>query len=109
MVKVGEGGGAPKSAPMPEKELKNSVAHFKKAFSEYQKEMADAQKTRAMEQMQKQISIMDIAGENVKRKETRVQEQKVSSDFQAFQQDPSEENAAILEHDLNTLRESLEH
>ncbi len=107
IMKVGEGNSPkPITASTPENDLKSSAIQFKKSFEEYQK-VPDSKK-HAMDRMQREIGLMDASSVAATKKEVRVQEQKVSFDFQIFQKNPSKENAAILEHDLNTLRESLE-
>lgn len=108
MTKVGEGSSYP-IPHKPEEELKKSTSNFKKYLDEFHKAEEQDSKQHAIDRMGTEMTLMDVAGQSASKKEVRVQEGKVSDDFKAFQEDPSESNSQVLQHDLNTLRESLEH
>lgn len=109
MVNLDESSRQKPLSSAPEKDLKTSTMQFQKAFKDYQTEEADDQKKHALDRMKNQLSLMDLAGKSSNKKEVRVQEQKVAFDFQVFKENPTDQNTEILDHDLNTLRESLEH
>jgi|GEM_PF-5464269 len=108
-MKVGEGKNpAPSGGPNPAADLQKGIQTFRQCLREHEKAMTSEEKGNSQRRMQSTMSIMDFAAQGMK-KETRVQEQKVRKDYDVFQQNPSKDNASILEHDLNTLNESLKH
>ena len=109
MTKIGEGSYQPPEIPKPENELKSSAMQFKTLMEEYKNADEDKAKKHLVDRMGKEMSLMDAAAQGSSKKEIRVQEEKVSDDFKNFQQNPSSPVSETLEHDLNTLRESLEH
>lgn len=109
MTKVGEGSTGPVKPPSPEEELKKSVGNFKQYMKEYNDSDMPDDKQHSIDQMASEMTLMDVAGQSATKKEIRVQEQKVAKDFEAFQENPNDTNSNVLQHDINTLGESLEH
>jgi len=107
MTKIGEGKFHPPEPQKPEQDLKACAEKFRKYLGDYKLADTPTDKKLAQERMKSELSLMDLAAENAKKK-TRVQEQKVAKDFKFFEVNPSPTNLEALEHDLNTLKESLD-
>jgi len=108
MAKIGEG--RPEMPKQPEHmaEMQKCVRHFREHLKEYDKAATERDKAIAKDRMSGELSLMDVVAAELK-KETRVQEGKLSQDFQVFEKNPSENNRDVLEQDLTTLDESLHH
>ena len=108
MTKVGEGKFQPPQKPNPEAELKRCAGNFKEYLNQYDRAKNTRDKTLINDKMESELSLMDVAANGASKKEVRVQEQKVAEDFMKFRANPTGENRAALEQDIDTLNESLE-
>ncbi len=108
-MKVGETSGQPGQPINPNKEMVEAARNFRQYLDDYNNTRDNSVKKHDMDKMVREMHLMDDLSKFVDRKETRNIEQKVSKDFSIYHQNPSKENYNVLEHDLNVLRESLEH
>lgn len=110
MAKIGEfSGHIPQEHPDPKKEMVEAARNFRQYLDDFNTTKDEEVKKHDMDRMVREMHLMDDLSKFVDKKETRVQEQRVSKDFSLYHQNPSNENYNVLEHDLNVLRESLEH
>lgn len=110
MTKIGEYSHSMPGKPVnPEKDMVESARKFRQAMDHFHTTNDVDSKKHDMDSMVREMHLMDDLSHFVNKKETRVQEEKVSKDFSIYHLNPSKENYNALEHDLNTLRESLEH
>jgi len=106
MTKVGEG-------KIPEEPteatyraaLNQNVAKFQNALESYQESTDANEKMRLKEIMNQQLGLIKSSIQEIKRSGIYNQDVKVETDYQKFIANPSAENTAALEHDLQTLKE----
>jgi len=108
-MKVGESSGLPHEPVKPNMEMVEAARNFRESLDNFNNTKDKKVKQRDMDRMVREMDVINSLGKSLDRKETRVLAQKVSRDFSIYHQNPSKENYNVLEHDLNVLRESLEH
>lgn len=108
MAKIGDTSPVPKQ-PDPNQEMKQCSKNFQRYFNDYKHAKTEKDRKLAEDRMENELSLMDLAAQGIRKKEARVQEEKLSSDYEVFRENPSKDNEAVIDHDLNTLNESLEH
>ncbi len=107
MTKIGEG-----KTPAPEptvktyqKALEESAGKFENALQSYQVADDTDQRMALKSIMDQQLALIRSAVQEIKRGGMYKEEVLVESDYQKFVNNPSPENIAALEHDLQTLRD----
>lgn len=105
MTKIGEGGSA--SLPTEQTyrtELQGNIAKFDQALSGYTAATPE-EKARFDEIMRQQMALINANVKELKTSGVQKQGEVVSSDYEKFVKDPSEENLTALQQDMSTLKE----
>ncbi|HSW73504.1 MAG TPA: hypothetical protein VLG44_08890 [Chlamydiales bacterium] len=108
-MKVGVSSGLPHEPVKPNKAMVEAARNFRESLDNFNNTKDNKVKKHDMDRMVREMDVIESLGQSIDRKETRVLAQKVSKDFILYHKNPSKENYNVLEHDLNVLRESLEH
>jgi hypothetical protein len=106
MTKIGEG----KTPEEPtiatyRANLEQSAVKFENALESYQMSTDYEEKLRLKEIMNQQLALIKSSVEEIKQGGIYKEQVKVETDYQKFMENPSAENTAALEHDLQTLRD----
>lgn len=107
MTKIGEGK-TPSQEPTIktyQRQLEQSAAKFENALQSYQTASNPQEKEQLKNLMEQQLGLIRSAVQEIKRGGMYKQDVLVDSDYQRYMQNPSPENIAALEHDLQTLRD----
>ena len=106
MTKVGEGKTPEEpSVASYRAALNQNVAKFQNALDSYQESTDATEKLRLKEIMNQQLGLIKSSIQEIKQAGIYNQDVKVENDYKNFIANPSAENTAALEHDLQTLKE----
>lgn len=108
MSKIGEGAHPLPKKPDLEKDMKKSIAHFRKHLEDFKKADSERQKAVAKDRMANELALMDLATTGMKKKDFKKQEGQLSKDFNVFQDHSTPDTIGVVEEDLNALKESLD-
>jgi hypothetical protein len=85
--------------------LEQSAVKFENALQSYQTSNDTEDKLRLKEVMNQQLALIQSAVREIKQKGIYKEQVDVATDYKRFIENPSDENTAALEHDLQTLRD----
>jgi hypothetical protein len=103
----GDGNISPQLQQVYKQEFMEGANLFQQSLQQYQNSNIPAQKEAFKDVMQKAMNVMNETAQLCLSKEAQKKEMKLNQDFQAFQSNDTEGNAAQLNKSINSLKRSV--